>query len=70
MNSTRNEYLNRINKTFDYTESHIEKAFTLEELASIAHFSKFHFNRIFLATSEKRHFSLYCGYGSKRLLRC
>jgi AraC family transcriptional regulator len=50
MNSTRNEYLNRINKTFDYIESHIEKAFTLEELASVAHFSKFHFNIIFLAT--------------------
>lgn len=41
------EYKSRINKTFDYIESNIEKQFTLEELASVAHFSKFHFHRIF-----------------------
>jgi AraC family transcriptional regulator len=41
------EYQSRINKTFDYIESHIEKQFTLEELASVANFSKYHFHRIF-----------------------
>jgi len=41
------EYKSRINKTFDYIETNIEKPFTLEELANIANFSKFHFNRIF-----------------------
>ncbi len=41
------EYIARINKTFDYIESNIEKPMTLEELASVANFSKFHFNRIF-----------------------
>ncbi len=32
---------------FDYIESNIEKPMTLEELATVANFSKFHFNRIF-----------------------
>ena len=41
------EYISRINKTFDYIESNIEKPMTLEELAAVANFSKFHFNRIF-----------------------
>lgn len=43
------EYRSRINKTFDYVESNLEKPMTLEELATIASFSKFHFNRIFQA---------------------
>jgi AraC family transcriptional regulator len=41
------EYISRINRTFDYIESNIEKPMTLGELASIANFSRFHFNRIF-----------------------
>jgi len=41
------EYISRINKTFDYIESNLEKSMTLEELADVANFSKFHFNRIF-----------------------
>jgi AraC family transcriptional regulator len=41
------EYLSRINRTFDYIESHLEKPMTLEELATVANFSKFHFSRIF-----------------------
>ena len=41
------EYIFRINRTFDYIESNIEKPMTLEELATVANFSKFHFNRIF-----------------------
>lgn len=46
---TENEYIARINRTFDYIETNIEKQFTLEELANVAHFSKFHFNRVFKA---------------------
>jgi AraC family transcriptional regulator len=46
---TENEYIARINRTFDYIETNIEKQFTLEELAHVAHFSKFHFNRVFKA---------------------
>jgi AraC family transcriptional regulator len=41
------EYIARINKTFDYIESNLENQMTLEELAAVANFSKFHFNRIF-----------------------
>ncbi len=41
------EYIARINRTFDYIESNIGKSMTLEELAGVANFSKFHFNRIF-----------------------
>ncbi len=41
------EYISRINRTIDYIESNLEKSMTLEELAAVANFSKFHFNRIF-----------------------
>ena len=44
---TINEYQNRINRVFDYIEKDISKDFTLEELANVACFSKFHFHRIF-----------------------
>ena len=44
---TANEYISRINKVFDYIEKHFDKQFTLEELANVALFSKYHFNRIF-----------------------
>lgn len=43
----QSEYISRINKTFDYIESNLDKPMTLDELATIANFSKFHFNRIF-----------------------
>ena len=46
-NTVYSEYIARINKTFDYIESNLEKPMTLEELAAVANFSKFHFNRIF-----------------------
>lgn len=41
------EYTSRINRTFDYIEANLEKEMTLEELADVANFSKYHFNRIF-----------------------
>ena len=47
VNTLHTEYISRINKTFDYIESNIEKPMTLAEIAAIANFSKFHFNRIF-----------------------
>lgn len=43
----QSEYISRINRTLDYIESNLGKPLTLEELASAANFSKFHFNRIF-----------------------
>jgi AraC family transcriptional regulator len=50
------EYKSRINKTFDYIENNLEKPFTLDELASVASFSKFHFSRIFQAMTGETPF--------------
>ncbi|MDW7692499.1 AraC family transcriptional regulator [Flammeovirgaceae bacterium SG7u.111] len=41
------EYTARINKVFDHIDSNLDKQFTLEELAEVASFSKFHFHRVF-----------------------
>ena len=41
------EYSSRINRVLDYIEKNLDKSFTLDELANVANFSKFHFNRIF-----------------------
>lgn len=43
----RKEYLSRINNVIDYIENNISSRFSLDELASVANFSKFHFHRIF-----------------------
>ncbi len=47
MNPTHNEYIARINKAFDYIEVNLSKPMSLQELASVASFSRFHFTRIF-----------------------
>ncbi|MGG0707698.1 AraC family transcriptional regulator [Bacillus paramobilis] len=44
---SRNEYLRRIYKVQDYIEAHINDSLSIEELADVAGFSKFHFHRIF-----------------------
>lgn len=41
------EYRSRINRVLDYIEKNIDREFTLDELAGIAFFSKYHFHRIF-----------------------
>ena len=46
---TREEYISRVNRVVDYIEKNIRQTLTLNELANIAHFSKFHFHRIFKA---------------------
>ncbi|MFZ5939535.1 MAG: AraC family transcriptional regulator [Bacteroidota bacterium] len=43
------EYSSRINRTLDYIEKNLDKPFTLDELAGVSLFSKYHFNRIFHA---------------------
>ncbi|MBN1837659.1 MAG: AraC family transcriptional regulator [Spirochaetales bacterium] len=43
------EYQGRINRVLDYVETHLERSFTLAELAAVANFSKFHFHRLFAA---------------------
>ncbi|PEF10617.1 AraC family transcriptional regulator [Bacillus thuringiensis] len=44
---SRNEYVRRIHIVQDYIESNIDSLLSIEELADIAGFSKFHFHRIF-----------------------
>lgn len=41
------EYIRRIHKVQDYIEQHIGQPLSIEELASAAGFSKYHFSRIF-----------------------
>ncbi len=48
-NSLRREYLSRINRVIDYIEINLDKVLSLEELAGVAHFSPYHFHRIFRA---------------------
>lgn len=51
MNKSSEIYQSRINRVIDYVNGHLEKTFSLDELASIAHFSSFHFHRIFVAVT-------------------
>jgi AraC family transcriptional regulator len=50
------EYLSRINRVMDYIEANIGETHTLEELASVASFSRFHFHRIFTALTGETPF--------------
>ena len=43
----REEYVSRINRVIDYIENHIDEELSLEVLANVANFSRFHFHRIF-----------------------
>ena len=45
----REVYASRINSVIDYIESNISCDLSLEELAEVAHFSPFHFHRLFRA---------------------
>ncbi len=45
--NSRNEYLARINKVLEYVYAHYYEPINLNQLAEIAHFSPFHFHRIF-----------------------
>src|SRR5438132_744327 len=40
-------YLRRINRVIDYISAHLTDPLPLEKLARLAHFSPFHFHRIF-----------------------
>lgn len=51
MNKSSETYKRRINRVIDYVNNNLEKTISLEELASVAFFSPFHFHRIFLAVT-------------------
>lgn len=43
----KEEYIRRIHKVQNYIESHIGQSLSIEELSTVAGFSKYHFSRIF-----------------------
>ena len=45
--SSRAHHLRRVNAVIDYIEAHLDEDLSLENLAAVAHFSPFHFHRIF-----------------------
>lgn len=47
--SITEEYIFRINEVIDFIEQNLSQELTLDLLAQVAHFSKFHFSRIFYA---------------------
>ena len=49
----KTNYKNRINRVMDYIETHLDETLTLECLADIACFSRFHFHRIFLSLTNE-----------------
>ena len=44
-------YEGRVNAAIDYVEAHLADELTIEQLAEVAHFSPFHFHRIFSAVT-------------------
>jgi len=44
---SRKEYFLRINRVVDYIDANLDEEHTLENLSQVAHFSPFHFHRIF-----------------------
>ncbi len=46
-NKCQEEYRRRINKVQDYIENHLEEPISIEVLADVAGFSKYHFSRVF-----------------------
>lgn len=45
----REEYISRINRAIDYIERNFDKPLSLDDVADVAGFSRFHFHRIFKA---------------------
>jgi len=44
---SKSEYFARINRVMQYIEGHINQTLNLDDMAQVAHFSPFHFHRIF-----------------------
>jgi len=49
----RQEYMARINRVIDYIEKNLDHPLRLDELANVAHFSPYHFHRIFGALMQE-----------------
>ena len=46
---SRVEYERRVHRVMDHIEQHLDQPLDLETLAAVAHFSAFHFHRLFRA---------------------
>jgi AraC-like DNA-binding protein len=51
MTKSNDIYRSRVNNVIDYVNNNLDKSISLEELASVANFSPFHFHRIFVAVT-------------------
>jgi len=49
MNKSTDIYQRRINQVIDYLNNNLDRSVSLEELASVAFFSPYHFHRVFVA---------------------
>lgn len=47
LNESRRTYMSKINTVQDYIENHLDETLTVAQLAAVASFSEFHFQRIF-----------------------
>jgi AraC family transcriptional regulator len=47
--TTLNDYEGRVNAALDWITLHLDQSISLQQIAAIAHFSPFHFHRIFRA---------------------
>ena len=47
--TSRTEYARRLQRVLDYIDQHLDASLDLEALADVAHFSPFHFHRVFAA---------------------
>jgi AraC family transcriptional regulator len=45
--TSRQEYISRMNRVMNYVDTHIDKTLNLDVLAGVANFSPYHFHRIF-----------------------
>jgi AraC family transcriptional regulator len=48
-NDSRAEYTKRMHRVLEYIDSHLDQPLELTTLAAVAHFSPFHFHRLFSA---------------------
>jgi AraC family transcriptional regulator len=49
MTSSELDYLQRVNRAIDHVVTHLDQPLPLEAVAKVAHFSPFHFHRVFRA---------------------
>lgn len=54
MNETRREYLKRIHTVLDFIEANLDGDLSLNRLSDIAHYSNYHFHRVFLTVVGER----------------